>query len=170
MNELITVIIDLFAAQSIISLNDLVDLTERPVKMVKKAIKLMKKEYSITTTGTKGNPLYHFHGSFDSVRSEKIKVVKEVVEKVVIPKMPGFDPCSPAKAQLRDCWHLVMASRLRGPVGVIDVEDWFNISRFEARRLMANTAKRFSDTIGKTYVNNRSDEESEYRECRLYIK
>jgi len=169
MNELIVVIISLFNSQSIISLNDLVDLTDQSAKMVKKAIKLMKKEYSITTTGTKGNPLYQFHGSFDRIRAYKIKVVKKVVEKIVVPKMPGFDPCSPAKAQLRDCWHFVMASRLRGPVGVIDVEDWFDIEADEATRLMVNTAKRFSDTIGKTYIDVRNTD-NEYRECRLYIK
>lgn len=152
MNELIEIILSLFSCQRSISLRDLADVVERSEKAIINAIKMMKKDYIITTTGKKSNPVYTFHGTREEAIStkivEKIRIVKEVVEKLPEIKGPGFDSCSPAKAKIRDCFHLVMASRLRGPVTDEDVAEWFGMEYdYGAFSLMEHTAKRYQDLI-----------------------
>jgi len=152
MTEVIEVIIGLFSCQRSITLKDLADIVERSEKTIINAIKAMKNDYIITTAGKKSNPIYTFHGTREEAIStkivEKIRVVKEVIEKHPEIKGPGFDCCSPAKAKIRDCFHLVMASRLRGPVTDEDVMDWFNMDwTSDARSLMGNTSRRYPDLV-----------------------
>jgi DNA-binding Lrp family transcriptional regulator len=160
MNELIETILSLFSCQKSISLKDLADVVERSEKVITNAIKMMKKDYIITTTGKKSNPIYTFHGTREEAVStkivEKIKVVKEVVKVSPEIKGPQFDECSPAKALLRDCFHLVMASRLRGPVTEDDVIEWFNMDReIYARTLMYQTVDKYPDLIKMSNVKTK---------------
>jgi DNA-binding Lrp family transcriptional regulator len=160
MNELIEIIISLFSCQKSISLKDLADIIERSEKAITNAIKMMKKDYIVTITGKKSNPVYTFHGTREEAVStkivEKIRIVKEVVEKHPEIRAPRFDCCSPAKAKIRDCFHLVMASRLRGPVTEDDVTEWFGMDyNLGAFSLMENTAKRYPDLIKFNKVKTR---------------
>jgi len=152
MAQLISVILSLFGSQKVLSLSDLLDLISVEIpstsrSQIKSAIQAMREKYVITDVGNKKERIYEFKGTRELLLAERVKIVKEVV--TVMAKAPNLGECSPAKAKLHDCYHLVMANRLKGSISVNYVMSFFDIYyEMDATTLMFNCAKRYKDTIG----------------------
>ena len=106
-----------------VDLDLLVEFTEETSrKAIAARISTLKDEHIIISHGTPKYREYEYKGRRDDV-------------------------VSIALLKLRDCYHYVMACRLKGPQTVTDICDFFNIEESRAIQLMSNTVKRYSEFL-----------------------